>query len=242
MNGKAAQQAAAKIRARLVEFAARHFGVNESRVTFRANTVKIGDKEMDFADLVQLAWFDRVKLWASGFYKTPKIHYDRATFSGRPFFYYAYGAAVSEVVVDTLTGENRILRVDIVHDCGDSLNPAIDLGQVEGGFVQGAGWLTAEELCWNDAGELTTHAPSTYKIPTCSDLPPEFNVHLLQSAANREDTIYRSKAVGEPPLMLGISVFHAIRDAIATAANPLPDLQAPATPEAVLKAIGDGGS
>ena len=240
MNGKAAQQAAAKIRSRLTEFAARHFGVSESRVAFRANTVTVGDEELEFATLVQLAWFDRVKLWASGFYKTPKIHYDRATFSGRPFFYYAYGAAVSEVVVDTLTGENRILRVDIVHDCGDSLNPAVDLGQVEGGFVQGAGWLTAEELCWNDAGELTTHAPSTYKIPTCSDLAPEFNVQLLQNVANREDTIYRSKAVGEPPLMLGISVFHAIRDAIATDDNPLPDLHAPATPESVLTAIEAG--
>ena len=237
MNGKAAQQAAAKIRARLAGFAARHCGVKVSQVRFAANAVTAGDETMSFAALVQLAWLDRVKLWASGFYKTPRIHYDRATFSGRPFFYFAYGAAVSEVIVDTLTGENRILRVDIIHDCGDSLNPAIDLGQVEGGFVQGAGWLTAEELWWNDAGELMTHAPSTYKIPTCSDLAPEFNVELLQNAANREDTIYRSKAVGEPPLMLGISVFHALRDAIATADNPLPDLQAPATPEAILKAI-----
>ena len=174
---------------------------------------------------------------ATGFYKTPKIHYDRETFSGRPFFYYAYGAAVSEVVVDTLTGENRVLRVDIVHDCGDSLNPAMDLGQVEGGFIQGAGWLTSEELHWNEAGELTTHAPSTYKIPTCSDLAPDFRVQLLDNAANREDTIYRSKAVGEPPLMLGISVFHAIRDAIANDKRPLPDLQAPATPEAILRAF-----
>ncbi len=237
MNGKAAQQAAAKIRARLVAFAARHFGVSEGLVQFHANKVTVGEDTMDFEALLQLAWFDRVKLWASGFYKTPKIHYDRATFSGRPFFYYAYGAAVSEVIVDTLTGENRILRVDIVHDCGDSLNPAVDLGQVEGGFVQGAGWLTSEELWWNDAGELMTHAPSTYKIPTCSDLAPEFNVQLLQNAANREDTIYRSKAVGEPPFMLGISVFHALRDAIANPANPLPDLRAPATPEAVLAAL-----
>jgi xanthine dehydrogenase large subunit len=177
---------------------------------------------------------------ATGFYKTPKIHYDRETFSGRPFYYYAYGAAVSEVIVDTLTGEYRLLRADIVHDCGDSLNPAVDLGQVEGGFVQGVGWLTSEELCWNEAGELTTHAPSTYKIPTCSDLAPDFRVQLLRNAANHEDTIYRSKAVGEPPLMLGISAFHAIRDAIATDDQPLPDLQAPATPEAVLKAIEGG--
>jgi xanthine dehydrogenase large subunit len=139
--------------------------------------------------------------------------------------------------VDTLTGENRILRVDILHDCGDSLNPAMDLGQIEGGFVQGAGWLTSEELWWNDAGVLQTYAPSTYKIPTCSDLAPEFNVTMLENAANREDTIYRSKAVGEPPLMLAISVFHAIRDAIATDSNPLPALDAPATPEAVLRAL-----
>jgi len=237
MNGKAAQKAAAKIRNRLTEFAALHFTVAESAVSFHNNEVTAGEEKLGFDELVELAWFDRVSMSATGFYKTPKIHYDRATFSGRPFFYYAYGAAVSEVVVDTLTGEYRLLRVDIVHDCGDSLNPAVDLGQVEGGFIQGVGWLTSEELWWNDSGELMTHAPSTYKIPTCSDLPPDFRAQLLQNAANTEDTIYRSKAVGEPPLMLGISAFHAIRDAIATDAKPLPDLQAPATPEAVLKAI-----
>ncbi len=237
MNGKAAQVAARKIRKRLTEFAARHFSVNESAVEFENGRVSVGPGRLEFAELVQLAWFDRVSLSATGFYKTPKINYDRSTFSGRPFFYFAYGAAVAEVIVDTLTGENRILRVDIVHDCGDSLNPAMDLGQVEGGFVQGAGWLTSEELCWNDAGELQTHAPSTYKIPTCSDLAPEFNVTLLENAANREDTIYGSKAVGEPPFMLAISVFHAIRDAIATDSDPLPALDAPATPEAVLRAI-----
>jgi len=237
MNGKAAQIAARKIRTRLTEFAARHFSVNESAVDFGDGRVSAGTETLDFAELVQLAWFERVSLSATGFYKTPKINYDRSTSSGRPFFYYAYGAAVTEVVVDTLTGENRIVRVDIVHDCGDSLNPAMDLGQVEGGFVQGAGWLTSEELWWNDAGELQTHAPSTYKIPTCSDLAPEFNVTLLENAANREDTIYRSKAVGEPPFMLAISVFHAIRDAIATDGNPLPALDAPATPEAILRAI-----
>ena len=242
MNGKAAQAAARKIRSRLTEFAAKHFSVNESTIEFGDGRVSVGSRTLEFAELVQLAWADRVSLSATGFYKTPKINYDRETFSGRPFFYFAYGVAVSEVVVDTLTGENRILRVDIVHDCGDPLNPAMDLGQVEGGFVQGAGWLTAEELWWNDAGELQTHAPSTYKIPTCSDLAPEFNVTLLENAANREDTIYRSKAVGEPPFMLAISVFHAIRDAIATDSNPLPALDTPATPEAVLRAIEDGRS
>lgn len=237
MNGKAAQAACAKIRGRLTEFAAQHFSVGKSAVEFADNRVTVGGKSMDLKELLHLAWLGRVKMFASGFYKTPKIHYDRATFSGRPFFYYAYGAAVAEVIVDTLTGEYRLTRVDILHDCGDSLNPAMDLGQVEGGFVQGAGWLTAEELCWNEAGELTTHAPSTYKIPTCSDLPVDFRVRLLENAANREDTIYRSKAVGEPPLMLALSVLHAIRDAIATAEQPLPVLHAPATPEAVLAAI-----
>jgi len=237
MNGKAAQQAAGKIRLRLTEFAATHFNVTESKIDFTGGQVSVGEKMVAFNELVELAWFNRISMSATGFYKTPKIHYDRETFSGRPFFYYAYGAAVSEVIVDTLTGEYRLLRVDIVHDCGDSLNPAIDLGQVEGGFVQGVGWLTSEELCWNETGELTTHSPSTYKIPTCSDLAPDFRVQLLKNTANLEDTIYRSKAVGEPPLMLGISAFHAIRDAIASDERPLPNLQAPATPEAVLKAI-----
>lgn len=237
MNGKAAQKAAAKIRARLTEFAARHFSVSEAEIDFFDNTVRVGDRRLSFAELVQLAWADRVSLSATGFYKTPKINYDRATFSGRPFFYFAYGAAVTEVVVDTLTGENRVLRVDILHDCGDSLNPAVDLGQVEGGYVQGVGWLTTEELWWNDKGELGTHAPSTYKIPTCSDLAPDFRVELMTGTGNREDTIYRSKAVGEPPLMLGLSAFHAIRDAIDQGDRPASGLHAPATPESILRAI-----
>jgi xanthine dehydrogenase large subunit len=236
MNGKAAQKAAAKIRARLTEFAARRFSVSETNIEFCNDTVRVGDKAMSFAELVQLAWADRVSLSATGFYKTPKINYDRATFSGRPFFYFAYGAAVTEVVVDRLTGENRVLRVDILHDCGDSLNPAVDLGQIEGGYIQGVGWLTSEELWWNAAGELGTHAPSTYKIPVCSDLAPDFRVTLMAGASNREDTIYRSKAVGEPPLMLGLSAFLAIRDAIDQGAEA-PMLQAPATPEAILRAI-----
>ena len=237
MNGMAAKRAAAKICSRLTEFAARHFAVPEANIDFRDNHVHCGDAVVTFTELVQLAWADRVSLSATGFYKTPKINYDRATFSGRPFFYFAYGAAVTEVVVDILTGENRTLRVDILHDCGDSLNPAIDLGQVEGGYVQGVGWLTSEELWWNDRGELGTHAPSTYKIPTCSDLAPDFRVELMQSVANKEDTIYRSKAVAEPPLMLALSAFYAIRDAIASDASPLPDLQAPATPESILNAL-----
>ena len=237
LNGKAAQLAAATIRSRLADVAARHFAAPPEVVEFRENQVLIGDNRLRFEKLVEMAWLERVMLWAPGFYKTPKIHFDRERYRGRPFFYFAYGAAVSEVIVDTLTGEHRVLRVDIVHDCGESLNPAVDLGQIEGGFVQGVGWLTSEELAWDEAGALMTHAPSTYKIPTCSDLAPDFRVRMLKNASNREDTIYRSKAVGEPPLMLGISVFHAIRDAIASDANPLPDLRAPATPEAVLRAI-----
>ena len=242
INGKAAEAAARKIKNRLVEFAASHFSVPESSIAFRNNRVQAGEQSVSFTELVQKAWFARVSLSATGFYRTPKINYDRATFSGRPFFYYAYGAAVSEVVVDTLTGEHRIVRVDILHDCGESLNPAIDLGQIEGGFVQGAGWLTTEELCWDDTGKLNTHAPSTYKIPVASDIPRDFRVRMLESSPNREETIFRSKAVGEPPLMLALSVFFAIRDAVAAAGGygSRPRLTAPATPEAVLTAIGSG--
>ncbi|MDX1481262.1 MAG: molybdopterin cofactor-binding domain-containing protein, partial [Woeseiaceae bacterium] len=239
LNGKAAQDAARKIRRRLTRFAAEHFGVGEDEVRFDNNRVHAGEKCVDFEALVRLAWLARTSLSATGFYKTPKIRYDKRTLTGRPFFYYAYGAAVSEVVIDTLTGEQRTLRVDILHDCGQSLNPAVDLGQIEGGFIQGMGWLTTEELCWNEKGELGTHAPSTYKIPVCSDLPVEFNVQMLESAANREQTIFRSKAVGEPPLMLSLSVFFAIRDAVAAAGDYgiAPPLDAPATPEAILRAV-----
>ena len=239
MNGKAAQKAAAKIKSRLIEVAARHFSVTEADIEFMDNRVYARDQEIGFTELVQLAWASRVSLSATGYYRTPKINYDRDTFSGRPFFYYAYGAAVSEVVVDTLTGEMRVLRTDILHDCGDSLNPAVDLGQVEGGYVQGVGWLTTEELWWNEAGELGTHAPSTYKIPTCSDLAPDFRVELMQGSANREDTIFRSKAVGEPPFMLALSAFHAIRDALADDARIAPALSAPATPETILRVLED---
>jgi xanthine dehydrogenase large subunit len=239
LNGKAAQSAARDIRRRLTRFAAQHFSVDEQEIEFADNKVTIGNNVLTFAELVHLAWFARTSLSATGFYKTPKINYDRSTFSGRPFFYYAYGAAVSEVIIDTLTGENRLLRVDILHDCGKSLNPAIDMGQIEGGFVQGSGWLTSEEIWWNDKGELKTHAPSTYKIPTCSDVAVDFRIRMLESAANREETIYRSKAVGEPPFMLALSVYHALRDAVASvnAYATTPRLRAPATPEAVLEAV-----
>lgn len=201
--------------------------------------VRIGARTIPFSKLTQSAYLARISLSSTGFYRTPKIHWDKATNTGRPFFYFAYGAAVSEVAIDTLTGETQLLRVDILHDVGTSLNPAIDLGQIEGGFLQGVGWLTSEELYWNDKGELQTHAPSTYKIPAVSDWPERANIALLAASPNREQTIYRSKAVGEPPLMLAISVFHAIRDACAAClpAGALPSLSAPATPEAVLRAI-----
>jgi xanthine dehydrogenase large subunit len=191
-----------------------------------------------FADLVMQAYRARISLSAAGFYKTPKIEWDKTTMRGRPFFYFAYGAALSEVAIDTLTGETQLLRVDILHDVGRSLNTAIDLGQIEGGFLQGVGWLTSEELCWNASGELQTHAPSTYKIPTGRDWPLHARVRLFDTP-NREATIYRSKAVGEPPLMLAMSVFFAIRDAVASCGGPraIPDLSAPATPEAVLRCL-----
>src|SRR5258708_31828330 len=188
--------------------------------------------------LAKLAHDKRVSLSATGFYRTPKIWWDRAKLTGRPFLYFASGAAVSEVAIDTLTGESRLLRVDILHDVGRSLNPALDIGQVEGGFMQGMGWLTSEELVWDARGHLRTHAPSTYKIPTATDWPKQFNVRLLADAPNREDTIFRSKAVGEPPLMLAISVLHAIRDACAGCeSGELPVLAAPATPESILRAL-----
>ncbi len=237
MNGKAAQKAAAKIRKRITAFAAHKYGISEAEVDFRGNKAYIAERIVDFPELVKEAWAARLPLTAAGYYRTPKINYDRSTFSGRPFLYFAWGAAVTEVIVDTLTGEHRVLRVDILHDCGDSLNPAVDLGQVEGGYVQGVGWLTTEELWWNDRGELGTHAPSTYKIPTCSDLAIDFRVELTRDCANTEKTVYRSKAVGEPPLMLALSAFHALRDAIATDEQPMPDLRAPATPESILRAL-----
>ena len=242
LNGKAAQAAARTIRERLQAFAAEAYQIPFEDVVFEAGKVHIGEHTLNFAALVHQAYMARISLSSTGFYRTPKIHYDPKTFSGRPFFYFAWGAAVTEVAIDTLTGENRILRVDILQDAGESLNPALDIGQIEGGFLQGAGWLTSEELYWNDKGELKTHAPSTYKIPAVSDWPEDARIHLLQDTPNAEDTIFRSKAVGEPPLMLAISVFHALRDAVANSAgaHAATCLSAPATPEAILRALGAG--
>ena len=240
LNGKAAQAAARTLRGRLVAHACAKHGVSADEVAFADGRVRIGRRRMTFKELVAEAYLARVSLSSTGFYSTPKIHWDRSRFNGRPFFYFSYGAAVSEVAVDTLSGETRLLRVDILHDVGASLNPAIDMGQIEGGFLQGVGWLTSEELYWNSKGELQTHAPSTYKIPTAGDWPQRADIRILEGEPNREDTIHRSKAVGEPPLMLCISTFLAIRDAIAACspdARELPELRAPATPEAVLAAI-----
>ncbi len=244
LNGKAAQAAAQAIRERLARFAAETCGVDISEVGFRDGQVFAGDRRFTFVELVELANAARISLSSTGYYRTPKIGWDKKTLQGRPFFYYAYGAAVSEVSVDTLTGETQLLRVDILHDAGSSLNPAIDLGQIEGGFLQGVGWLTSEELWWSSGGELRTHAPSTYKIPTARDWPPHFKVEMLDDQPNREDTIHRSKAVGEPPLMLSISALLAIRDAIASCGSggELAELAAPATPEAVLRALAAVGT
>ena len=236
LNGMAVKAACDTIRERMAEFLAEYHQAEPATVRFEDGKVYVGAHERSFAEAAKLAYEHRVSLSSTGFYKTPKLAWDRIRGEGRPFFYFAYGAAVTEVVIDTLTGENRILRTDILHDAGASLNPAIDIGQVEGGYVQGAGWLTTEELVWNDKGRLTTHAPSTYKIPACGDRPDVFNVALWDDE-NREETIYRSKAVGEPPFMLGISAFLALSDAIASCGEGYPALDAPATAERVFLTV-----
>ena len=238
LNGKAGQDAARQIKLRLARFAANRHGGRAEDVTFAADTVTANGTALAFAELVGHAYRARIQLWSDGFYATPKLHWDARTMSGRPFFYFGYGAAVSEVVVDTLTGEWKLLRADLLHDAGDSINPAIDIGQVEGAFIQGMGWLTTEELWWNKDGVLMTHAPSTYKIPAVNDCPADFRTKLFKNS-NVEDTILRSKATGEPPLLLPFSVFFAIRDAIASVGGYRihPPLDAPATSEAILGAI-----
>lgn len=236
LNGKAAQNAAQTIKQRLVEFAARKWQIFEEDVEFKNGQVRLRDHYISFEELIQQAYFDQVSLSSTGFYRTPKIYYDRSQARGRPFYYFAYGAACSEVIVDTLTGEYKMLRSDILHDVGASLNPAIDIGQVEGGFVQGLGWLTMEELVWNDKGKLMTNGPASYKIPAVADMPLDLRVKLVENRKNPEDTVFHSKAVGEPPFMLGISVWCAIKDAVASLADyrAQPQIDAPATPERVL--------
>ena len=239
LNGMAAQDAARQIKDRLIDFAAESHQVPRDQVVFLPNRVRIGNAEIAFNELVRQAYMARVQLSAAGFYKTPKIHWDRSKGRGHAFYYYAYGAACSEVSVDTLTGEYVVERTDILHDTGRSLNKIIDIGQIEGGFIQGMGWLTTEELWWDGKGRLRTHAPSTYKIPLASDRPKVFNVALTDWSEAYEPTVHRSKAVGEPPLPLGLAVLHALSDAVASVADHTvcPRLDAPATPERVLMAI-----
>lgn len=239
LNGMAALDACAQIMARLVRFLCESRDATADEIVFARNQVLVRGEAVSFEQVVREAYFARVQLSAAGFYATPKIHWNRAEGRGRPFYYFAYGAACAEVAVDTLTGEYTVERVDVLHDVGRSLNPAIDRGQVEGAFVQGAGWLTSEELWWDEAGRLRTHAPSTYKIPLASDRPKIFNVALAEWSVNRERTIKRSKAVGEPPFMLGIAVFEALGMAVASVADyrEAPRLDAPATPERVLMAV-----
>jgi xanthine dehydrogenase large subunit len=238
LNGMAARGAAMTVRDRMAAHLGAKHQADASEVVFAGGRVRVKGADYSFAEVAASAYQARVSLSSTGFYATPKIVWDRIKGHGRPFFYFAYGAAVTEVVIDTLTGENRILRADLLHDTGTSLNPALDIGQIEGAYVQGAGWLTTEELVWDSRGRLATHAPSTYKIPACGDRPRVFNVRLFGNE-NREDAIFRSKAVGEPPFMLAISVLHALSDAVASVADyrVFPALDAPATPERVLEAV-----
>ena len=238
LNGRAAQFAARHVRDNLAAFVAGLDGCGAGAVEFLGGQVRSPSATRSFDAVVQMAYANRIQLWSDGFYRTPKIHYDKTTLTGRPFFYFAYGAACTEVVIDTLTGESRVLKVDILHDVGRSINPALDIGQIEGGFVQGMGWLTSEQLVWNDKGLLTTHAPSTYKIPTSGDVPAHFKVALWPEP-NREDNVFGSKAVGEPPFMLAVSVYEALRHAIAHTreGNEAVQLTAPATAENVLWAL-----
>jgi xanthine dehydrogenase large subunit len=239
LNGRAAQFAARRVRENLAAFVAGLDGCGAGAVQFAGGQVRTPKATRSFDEVVLAAYANRIQLWSDGFYRTPKIHYDKTTMQGRPFYYFAYGAACTEVAIDTLTGENRVLRVDILHDVGRSINPAIDIGQIEGGFVQGMGWLTTEELVWDARGRLATHAPSTYKIPATGDVPAHLKVALWPEP-NREDNVFGSKAVGEPPFMLAISVWEALRDAVARArpgTGPV-RMDAPATPERVLRALG----
>ncbi len=238
LNGMAAKAAAGTIKARLTAFAAKHWKVAKSRVRFEKGQVIVGNQSVSFGELAKKAHQARISLSSTGYYATPKVVWDRAKAKGRPFFYFAYGAACAEVTIDTLTGEMRTDRVDVLHDVGRSLNPAMDMGQIEGGFVQGMGWLTTEELVFDEHGKLRTHAPSTYKIPCASDVPADFRVKIYESKGNREATIHRSKAVGEPPLMLAIAVWSAIFNAISgIKPSVVPPLDAPATAEAILRTI-----
>jgi xanthine dehydrogenase large subunit len=239
LNGMAAWDAASKIKNRMINHASQLFQKHKSEIIFENGRILAGNKSLSFSELTFSCWENRISLSSTGFYKTPKIHWDQGKLKGHPYFYFTWGAAVSEALIDINTGESRILQADIIQDCGNSLNENIDIGQIEGGFIQGLGWLTCEELHFSQDGKLLTTGPSTYKLPGSRDAPPKFKVKLLENADNDEKTIFRSKAVGEPPILLAISHFLALKDAIK-AANPLsrPELlNSPATPSEILKVI-----
>ncbi len=239
LNGAAALNAVSKIKQNLEKFIKSKYNISANKVVYEKGIIKFKNKSFNFEKIIKEAYLNRISLSSSGFYSTPKINFNKKTFMGRPFLYFCYGAAVTEVTVDALTGENIIDRVDILHDAGKAINPALELGQIEGGFVQGQGWLTMEEVNWNSNGQITTFSPSTYKIPAVSDVPRKFNVEIFKQGKNKEKVINKAKTTGEPPLMLAMSVFYAIKDAIASVGKykVTPILDAPATPEKILMSL-----
>ena len=239
LNGAAALNAISNIKSNLENFIKLKYKIYNKNPIYKDQYIKFGNKNFEFKKIIKEAYLNRVSLSSTGFYSTPKINFDKKNFKGRPFLYFCYGAAVSEVCVDTLTGENVLERVDIIHDVGKAINPALELGQIEGGFVQGQGWLTIEELNWKPNGQITTFSPSTYKIPAVSDIPKIFNVEIFKEGINIEKVVNKAKTTGEPPLMLAMSVFYAIKDAIASVGNYniIPEIDAPATPEKILMSI-----
>ena len=241
LNGAAMLDAIRKIKRNIAQFVKRKYKIKADEAVYENGTINFKGKSFRFNKLIKEAYLNRVSLSSSGFYSTPKIKFDKKKFHGRPFLYFCYGSAVSEVIIDTLTGETKILRVDILHDAGKAINPALELGQIQGGFVQGAGWLTMEEVLWNSKGEITTHSPSTYKIPAVNDMPIRFNVEIFKNGENKENVVNKSKTTGEPPLMNAMSVFFAIKDSIASIGdyNIAPTIDAPATPEKILMSINN---
>ena len=242
LNGAAALNAVSKIKENLEKFIKKKYKIkNIKNVVYKNGLIKFNKKSFKFNSIIQEAYLNRISLSSSGFYSTPKIHFNKKTFHGRPFLYFCYGASVTEVTIDTLTGENIIDRVDILQDAGKAINPALELGQIEGGFVQGQGWLTMEEVNWKPNGQITTTSPSTYKIPASSDIPKIFNVEIFKQGKNKENVVNKSKTTGEPPLMLAMSVFYAIKDAVASAGEykVIPKLDAPATPEKILMSLNE---
>ena len=239
VNAAAARNAAQKIKSRLTDFLSEAHSIPKAQIAFLPNRVRVGNREVSFDELADQAYFARVSLSATGFYSSPENNFNHTPLQGNPFRYFVYGAAVAEVLVDTLTGENKVTRVDILHDAGKSLNEAVDFGQLEGGFIQGMGWLTTEELVWDENGILRTHAPSTYKIPTASDRPDDLRMKFTDWGTNIDDSVFRSKAIGEPPLCLAICVLNALSDAVASVVDPkeFGALNAPATAENILMTL-----